>query len=104
LEKKMSLFEINEDDELDDLDEMWEDDEWEDPDFEVSVNKKYPGWYLVKLPGFTAATFVKLEPWLADNVKYGEWQKVGWYSNCSYSVGVVFESPRDAMLFKLRWR
>jgi hypothetical protein len=96
----MTLEIIEDDDDL----EMWEDDDWEDQEFEASVTRDYPGWYLVKLPGFSHATFIKLEPWLAENVKYGDWKKVGWSSGCSYSVGVIFEAPKDAMMFKLRWR
>lgn len=84
--------------------EIFDEDDWEDRDFQPSINDKYPGWYLVKLPSFTRATFNTIDPWLVDSVKFGAYSKVGWDSGCSYSVGVVFESPRDAMMFKLRWR
>ena len=84
--------------------EVWNEDDWEDGDFQPSIAAKYPGWYLVKLVGFTQYSFGKVDPWLVDNVKFGQYNKVGWDSGCSYSVGVVFESPRDAMMFKLRWR
>ena len=87
-----------------DLDALWDDDDWEDADFEKTINAKYPNWYLVKLPAFNALTIKTIEPWLDDNVKYGKFEKVGWSSGCSYSVGVVFESGKDAMMFKLRWR
>lgn len=92
------------DNDEDDYNEMYLEDDWEDAEFEKSVNDQYPGWKLVKMPSFTHSTFIKVEPWLAENVKYGEWKKVGWSSGCSYSVGVIFESGRDAMMFKLRWR
>ncbi len=89
----------------DDLDELFEDDDWEDADFEKDVNEKHPGWYLVKLPGFTTLTFEKVRNWLEDdNIHFGRYETVGWRSGCAYSVGVVFESGRDAMLFKLKWR
>lgn len=87
-----------------DYSEIFDEDDWEDGDFQPSINAKYPGWYLVKLPSFTRHTFSKVDPWLVDSVKFGQYSKVGWDSGCSYSVGVVFESPRDAMMFKLRWR
>lgn len=86
------------------LNPMYEDDIWEDSDFQQSINVKYPGWYLVKMTGFTAATYDEVEPWLDEHVKFGQYRKVGWDSGCSYSVGVVFEHGRDAMMFKLRWR
>lgn len=84
--------------------DIWSDDDWEDGDFESSIAAKYPGWYLVKMVGFTLHTFKTVEPWLVDNVKFGQYKQVGWDSGCSYSVGVIFESSRDAMMFKLRWR
>lgn len=93
---------VDEDD--DDEYEMWEDDDWADAGLVESVNKEYPGWFLVKLTGFTHYSFIQIEPWLAENVKYGDWHKVGWRSGCATSVGVVFQSAKDAMMFKLRWR
>lgn len=85
--------------------EIFDEDDWEDSDFEEAINKQYPNWYLVKLPGFTERTFSQVREWLEDgNVHFGAYKKVGWSTICSYSVGVVFESGRDAMMFKLRWR
>jgi hypothetical protein len=83
---------------------LFEEDEWEDGDFVATINNQFPGWYLVKMLGFTWNTFIPVEEWCSENVKHGVWKKVGWETGCSYSVGVVFESPRDAMMFKLRWR
>ena len=98
------LFNLN-DQNPDDIDEMYEDDEWEDADFQEGVNRQHPGWYLVKLPGFTSQKFDAVKEWLEDgNISYGQYETVGWSSGCAYSVGVIFESGRDAMLFKLRWR
>jgi hypothetical protein len=85
-------------------DALFEDDEWEDGDFVSTINDKFPSWYLVKMLGFTWRTFEPIEEWCQENTKHGQWQKVGWETGCSYSVGVVFESPKDAMMFKLRWR
>jgi hypothetical protein len=100
------LHQLDSIDGLDDIDEMYEEDEWEDSDFQESISKQYPGWYLVKLPGFTAQMFHNVKTWLAEdgNVNYGRFETVGWSSGCAYSVGVIFQSGRDAMLFKLRWR
>jgi hypothetical protein len=83
---------------------LFEEDDWEDADFAPKINNKFPGWYLVKMIGFSSATMTPVEEWCRENVTLGRWEKVGWESGCSYSVGVVFEKPRDAMLFKLRWR
>ena len=82
----------------------WENDSWEDPEFIAGVSEKYPGWYVVKLVGFTTKSFTDIDKWLASNVKFGGYERVGWSSGCSYSVGVVFESGKDSMMFKLRWR
>jgi hypothetical protein len=86
------------------LDAMFEEDEFPDGDFVQSIHAKYPDWYLVRVTGFIAATFMQMKPWLDSNVKFGQYKKVGWDSGCSSSVGVVFENPKDAMMFKLRWR
>jgi len=86
------------------LNSLYEEDEFPDLDFADSVNSKYPGWFLVRITGFIAATFSEMKPWLDENVKFGDFKKVGWDSGCSSSVGVIFESPKDAMMFKLRWR
>lgn len=92
------------DDDEDDIEEMWEDDHWSDADWEASVAKKYPGWYLVKLPDFNWRTLDTLQEWLRENVRHGQFANVDWRSECSTKVGIAFESGRDAMIFKLRWR
>lgn len=82
---------------------MFEEDDLEDEDFEINLQQTYPGWYFVKMVGFSVQSFLEVEPWLESNVAHGDYQRVGWDSGCSYSVGVVFESAKDAMMFKLRW-
>lgn len=77
--------------------------DWEDSEFPERIKNQYPGWYCMKLQTFNGATMEEVTDWLTENTKYGNYKKVGWYSNCAYSVGVMFESPRDAMMFKLRW-
>lgn len=86
------------------MNSMFEEDEFPDLDFSATVNAKYPGWYLVRMTGFIASTFTEMLPWLEENVKFGQFKKVGWSDGCSSSVGVVFENGKDAMMFKLRWR
>lgn len=87
-----------------DLASIYDEDDWEDQDFVESIHNKFPNWYLVKMLGFNASTMTPVEEWCNANVKFGSFKKVGWDSGCSYSVGVVFESSKDAMMFKLRWR
>lgn len=94
------------DDELEDDDEdwsLWEDDDWEDSAFPAKIAEQFPGWHQMKITRFTSGTLNDIKAWCAENVVNGKWQQVGWNSGCSYSVGVVIESARDAMLFKLRW-
>ena len=87
-----------------DLSEIYEEDEFEDEDFAPSINSKFPGWYLVRMYGFNWMTMGEVKEWCSGNTKFGSWEAVGWTTGCSSSVGVVFESPKDAMMFKLRWR
>lgn len=84
--------------------ELFEDDDFEDSDFAPSINSKFPGWFLVRMFGFTWQSMGEIKQWCTDNTCFGGWEAVGWSSGCSTSVGVVFESPKDAMMFKLRWR
>jgi hypothetical protein len=103
-------FESNADEnEEDDDDTSWGilggEDDWEVADFHKGINAKYPGWFLIKMPEYSSQGFIEVKNWLADgNVTFGKYEPVGWTSGCSYSVGVVFESAKDAMIFKLRWR
>jgi len=87
-----------------DRNELFEEDDFEDGDFAPSINAKFPGWYLVRMQGFGWQTMGEVKEWCANNVRFGGWEAVGWTSGCSTSVGVVLESGKDAMMFKLRWR
>jgi len=84
--------------------ELFEEDDFEDADFAPSINSKFPGWYLVRMFGFTWSNMGEIKTWCEECTSFGGWEAVGWSSGCSTSVGVVFESPKDAMMFKLRWR
>lgn len=80
-----------------DLSSIYNEDDWEDQDFVESIHNKFPNWYLVKMLGFSASNMTEVEEWCSANTKFGKFQKVGWDSGCSYSVGVVFESAKDAL-------
>lgn len=94
---------LDEEDE-DDFDEMWEDDDWGDEAWEAMVRRRHPGWYFVKLTNMSWSRFKEIEAWCKSNVKYGGHANVDWTSGCSTKYGVAFESGKDAMMFKLRWR
>jgi len=100
-----NITNINLDDELeDDEDEFYlQDDEWEDLAFPERIANEFPGWHQLKITNFTNKKLTEIREWCTDNVTRGGWKDVGWNSGCSYSVGVVIENPRDAMLFRLRW-
>lgn len=101
-----NINELLEDDlDLDDEDDeyLWDEDYFEVSDFPQSVKDRFPGFHLMKITNFNGSKLVDVDAWCQDNVKYGKWERVGWRSGCSSSVGVVIENPRDAMMFKLRW-
>lgn len=93
------------DDTLDDEDDdyFYDEDEWEDDDFPASIKNEYPEWFLLKITNFNGAKLGDVDVWMQENCTRGQHKRVGWYSGCSYSVGVVIENPRDAMMFRLRW-
>ncbi len=93
-------------DELEDEDDDWwlfENDDWEDSAFPTRIANEFPGWHQLKISGFTSNKLREVREWCTENVTRGGWKDVGWSSGCSYSVGVVIENAKDAMLFKLRW-
>lgn len=91
-----------EDDEDDD-EYLWEDDDWEDSAFPARIATEFPGWHQMKITRFTSGTLFEIKEWCDENIVRGAWKQVGWKSGCSYSVGIVVENARDAMMFKLRW-
>lgn len=96
------------DDDLDEEDEdgdfLWEEDDWGDEAWEAMVRRRHPGWFFVKLTNMSWNKFKEIEAWCSTNVKYGGFANVDWTSGCSTKYGVAFESGKDAMMFKLRWR
>lgn len=90
--------------ELAERNELFDEDDFEDSDFAPSINSKFPGWFLVRMFGFTWQSMGEIKEWCTNNTKFGAWEAVGWSGGCSTSVGVVFENSKDAMMFKLRWR
>lgn len=97
LEDELDLEDEDEDDYL------FDDDDWEDSAFPAKIATQYPGWHQLKIVNFNYSRLVEVKAWCAENVTNGRWEQVGWRSGCSTSVGIVIESARDAMMFKLRW-
>lgn len=91
------------DDDDDDDDFLLGDDDWEDSDFPARIKAQYEGWHLLKIANFNYTMLKEVKAWMAENCTRGEAKDVGWYSGCAYSVGVVIQHPKDAMLFRLRW-
>jgi hypothetical protein len=90
---------INEDED----DYLFEDDDWEVSEFPENIKQQYPGYYCLKITNFNSSTLSDILEWCKSNMTRGEWKRVGWNSDCSYSVGIVAENNIDASLFKLRW-
>ena len=86
----------------DEYDDFVGDDDWEDEAAADDIKRQYPGWFLVKITNFTAAKLEEIKEWCDVNCT-GPWKKVGWYSGCSYTTGVVLEDHVDAVLFRLTW-
>jgi hypothetical protein len=85
------------------IDEFMEEDEWEDYNTVESIKAKYPdSWSLVKIINFTENTLLDVKDWCRDNCT-GSYEQVGWGSDCSYTVGVIFEGLTDAVTFRLIW-
>jgi len=85
------------------FDDFVGEDEWEDGYAIAEIRKKYPpNWMLVKCYDFTYGTMADMKQWCIDNC-VSQYAHVGWDSGCSYTVGVIFESHVDAVLFKLTW-
>jgi hypothetical protein len=100
-EKEMTTMTSITEDDYDD--ELLGEDEWEDYVALNDILKKYPpDWYLVKAVNFTYGTMNEMKQWCIDNCQ-GKYDNVGWDSGCSYTVGVIFESHTEAILFKLTW-
>lgn len=95
-----------EDEEDDDLDLLLDDDadeDWDDSVMLPHILAKHPEFsHILRLRGFTAATLLEVDEWLAAHCK-AAFQRIGWTAGCSSSVGVVFTDITDALYFKLRW-
>lgn len=99
----MNTIILDTEDDDDDDDFLLGDDYWEDLAFPEKIKQQYEGWYLLKIANFTPTMLKEIRQWMVDNCTRGQAKDVGWYSGCAYSVGVVIENPKDAMLFRLRW-
>lgn len=97
----MSAFDWS-DYEDDDVEGFLGDDDWEDSGAIEKIKAQHPGWLVVKVTNFTENTLSDVKSWCANNCM-DEYEHVGWYSSCSYTVGVAFKTPTDAIMFKLIW-
>ena len=88
----------------DDYDELFgEDDEWEDSAYLQKLKADMPeGWLMIKINNFTPKKLSEIDEWCKANA-CGQYKRVGWSSNCAYSVAMQFENSKDAVLFKLMW-
>ncbi len=98
-------FEIEDlyDEDDDDDAYIFDEDYWEDADFPAHIAQEYPSWHQLKIKNFTTKKLNEIREWCTENVHRGGWKDIGWRSGCSYSVGIVIENGRDAMLYRLRW-
>ena len=85
------------------IDDFMEEDEWEDATTVDEIKAKYPeNWSLVKIVNFTENTLLDVKKWCEENCT-DQYSQVGWGSDCSYTVGVIFEGLTDAVTFRLIW-
>jgi hypothetical protein len=89
-----------------DMDELYldfvGDDVWEDNPAIIKVRNRLPGWHIVKVVNFTESTLRDVRSWCEDTC-CDAYEEVGFYSGCSYTVGVAFSGHTDAVMFKLIW-
>lgn len=79
---------------------------WEDQKQLESIKrmKKIPDhWYLTKIRNFDGRKLQDMQTWLETNCQQ-RFQRVGWSSGCSTTVGIAFESTNDAFFYRMRWR
>lgn len=98
-------IDIEEDDDEDlEYDELGDyEAEWEDEKRHQELLAKMPnGWYMIKVINFNAKKLNDIDEWMKENC-HGKYERVGFRSNCAYSVGVQFENAKDAVLFRLMW-
>jgi hypothetical protein len=86
-----------------DYDDFVGEDEWEDGPTIDRIKANYPdSWVVVKVINFTNNTLSDVKDWCLNNCM-ANYAHIGWDSGCSYTVGVIFESHTDAVMFKLTW-
>lgn len=92
------------DDHLDnwDNDRLVPDQQWEDVLKVRGIRGKHPDLHLMKVTGYTATRFSQIAEW-CEEFCTGQWKKIEWSGNCSYTVIVGFEKSIDAIYYKLRW-
>jgi hypothetical protein len=90
-------------DTADNDDDFLGDDEWEDIAQLRHITSNYPSdWKVVKVSDFNSETMVDMKEWCSAMCVH-KYDHIGWDSGCSYTVGVIFESISDAVIFRLTW-
>ena len=101
---KMNMENALPDQEDEDFDELIRNqEEWEDQQAYQEIIDKMPnGWYMIKVTNYNAQKLKDIDEWCVENCS-GEYKRIGWNSDCAYSVGVQFKESRDAVFFRLMW-
>lgn len=101
----MTEFTLEIDDEIEDDEDdyIFDDDDWDDADFPQRYLDKYPGYHMLKIQNFNRGKLADIDRWCQLHLINGHYERVGWTSGCSTSVGIVIEDATDAMMFKLAW-
>lgn len=68
----------------------------------TNYEELFPDWFFVRLTYYGSDDLIKIKNWLDENIER-RYKKIGWNEACPYEVGVTFEDPVDAMLYKLTW-
>lgn len=81
--------------------ETWEDQKQYDS---VRRTRGLPdSWYVMKITRFDSQKLIQIMEWLKDNC-VAKYERVGWSSGCSTTVGIAFENQHDAIMYTLRWK
>lgn len=84
------------------LDDFFDEEEWEDAAAVKAIKEKLPGWKIMKIGYFHNPRIKEIEEWCSSTCQ-DEWKRIGWSSGCSTTVGVAFKNIQDAIYYKLRW-
>lgn len=116
IEEKEIIQEIEEDEDEDEDEDEWAPgeygystfigtDKWEDQKQlqQIKAQKNIPeSWYIIKIVDFSAGSFTQMIEWCEQNCSH-QYQKVGWSTGCSRTVGMAIEDEFEALMFKMRF-